>query len=424
MKKSILIGAIAALMLFAFVACDNSGATVESKIITQIEVTSEVPSLFKGEDLSESDITVVATALDGSTFTVPASDLTVVVDTDGADVKVDSGEATKIGTVAYTGYNYGSLTPVTADVEAIVYTMDNIKVTGPATPAAFYFVQPTTGAAVKFHTEYDPSLYTVTAEAIDDEDGTTVLFSRPLVYSKTAADTEYSVEIAKKTANAATSEAGTITFEVSTAFGSVASQSVEILCQPDNVKSVTLAVKDGKKFVGGVAATTYEKAEYFDATAVYESGYTEAITDTYSIAFDQSSLTQDSKLPAAPGAATVSATYKNVKSNVVTVTTVSDYIVSYTASYTESATVKATEKVQKDLVKFDITWASGATTPSTFKPSFTISDNDGTMPNITGSYVFSVVLTNTEAADATTKYALLSVPVGSVTTTKDSIDNQ
>ena len=419
MKKSILIGAIAALMLFAFVACDNSGATVESKVITQIEVTSEVPSLFKGEDLSASDITVVATALDGSTFTVPAADLDVDVDTEATTVKADSGEATKIGTVTYKGFSYGSTAPVTADVKAYVYTMDNIKVTGPATPATFYVVKPST--EIEFHTEFDPAAYVVTAEAIDDEDSSLVLFSRELVYSETAAESEYSVAIAKDDANL-TAGAGKITFTANTAFGTVSGKDVAIICQVDRVVSATLEAKDDVKFIAGDAAATYANGTYFDVAVTYASGYSEELTSGYTIAFDNSGLV-GANLPAVGAAASASATITGttVKTNTEVVNTSANYITSYTASYKESKTVKEGEKVVKENVEIKPVWKVESLKPATFNPTFTISDNDGTMPSIAvgEKYVFTVTLTNVEAADAEPNYALLTVPCGASTTAAD-----
>ena len=160
-------------------------------------------------------------------------------------------------------------------------------------------------------------------------------------------------------------------------------------------------------------ATDIVKAEYV-------SGYSEKLTSGFSVTFDSSSLTNDN-LPSATGAAaTASATIsgQTVKANPITVYTSANYITGYTASYQAQATVKPGEKVQKDLVTITPVWK--VENKSTFTPSFTVSDSDGTMPQIASgsTYVFTVVLTNPEAADAEPGYALLTVTAGDTTTTK------
>ncbi len=414
--KKVFIGVLAALMLFAFTACENgSGSALENSIITKIEVTSEAPSYFVGDAISTSDFTVVATRLDGSTFVVPASDLDLT-DNETVEGAEAVDEARTVATVAYTGYSYGTTNPVTAELKAYVYQLDQIKVEGPATPETYYIVKP--DAEIEFHTEYNPASYTVTGEALDDDNE--VIYSRELVYSEETADSEYTVAAAKDDTNLTSGE-GTLTFTVADALSSSAEAKEEaIICQPDRMVSAKLAANPNVKFIAGDVAANYTNSTYFNVTAEYVSGYSEKLTSGFSVTFDSSSLTNDN-LPSATGAAaTASATIsgQTVKANPITVYTSANYITGYTASYQAQATVKPGEKVQKDLVTITPVWK--VENKSTFTPSFTVSDSDGTMPQIASgsTYVFTVVLTNPEAADAEPGYALLTVTAGDTTTTK------
>ncbi len=74
MKKSILIGVLAALMLFAFTACENGTVTVD--YIKQVYATNNAETAYlPGETVNLTDYTFTALMYDGRTVTVDASDI-------------------------------------------------------------------------------------------------------------------------------------------------------------------------------------------------------------------------------------------------------------------------------------------------------------------------------------------------------------
>ena len=429
MKKTILVGLIASMMLFAFVACDNSSNVgLGNSVVTKIEVTSEAPSIFVGDTVAKSSLTVVGTYLDGSTFTVPESDYTFTQNAAASLTDVNSGELTAIGTVTYTGFNYSGQ-PLSADVEGYVYSVDKLVVEGPDTPESYYFIYDSTAT---FTSEYNPANYTVTAQALDDEDN--VLFSRELTYvadedatATFAADStsEYKVTPAKTASNAIPGE-GTLKFERNSKFanvgGSNTASAVEepIACQLDTVARITVSVKDDAEFIAGAALSTVTgtPTTYFTAKSIYQSGY-EADLATFSIAFD-AAISATNELPVAGSTVTVTATSGTLTAT-TPITTIANYITGFTASYKSGATVKPGESIVRDNVTISgITWENSTVgAPSGFTPAFTLSRND--MPSTVatnGSWTYVVTLTNAEAAKEA-PYAYMTVNAGTTTTPAD-----
>ena len=102
--KKVFIGVLAALMLFAFVACDNSSSSGLDQVVVSISV-SGTPTYFAGETADIEDYTVTATTLGGSTFTVEEADLSWV-GTHVAAVGTEEGATVAVGQIVYTGTAY------------------------------------------------------------------------------------------------------------------------------------------------------------------------------------------------------------------------------------------------------------------------------------------------------------------------------
>ncbi len=412
MKRTILIGVLAALMLFAFTACENNTTTgVEQLIVTKIEVTSEAPSLFDGEDFDDSALTVVATRLDGTTFDVPASDYEFTAVTATAK----EAELTKVGTVKYTGFSYDGAEP-TADVEAYVYTPDKVVVEGDV--ASYYYT--TANAATS---AYDAKAYKVKLQALDT-DNTTVIYERELNYvadedsSWTAtADSEYSVTVKTPAQVASANVAGSGTVEFKSAIGSNLTASKTALFQLDVAQGITVAVKDDVEFIAGDTIDKTAEEANFTVTRNYLSGYTEDVdASDFTLEFTVSGSGL-STYPAAGSSVTVKAKVGDFEAE-TTISTIANYIESFTAKYGTSPSyaevVKPGDALVDEYVEITPVWA-GTTKPADFKPTYTISDN-ATMPSTvaeSGSWVFTVTLTNAESkADP----AYMTVNAGATTT--------
>ena len=193
MKRTILIGVLAALMLFAFTACDNTASTGYEQAV--ISITAEgTPEYFVGDEVALSDYTVTATRFNGETFTVPAADLAL------SSNAVVEGEAKKAATITYTGFTYGGAT-VSTDVLATGYTLDAINVAVKDGQKTYY---------KNSSTENLNDDYTVTAYALDNDE---------VVYERELASDEFTIESAGFISDEKFTKTGeaTLTFKVGAA---------------------------------------------------------------------------------------------------------------------------------------------------------------------------------------------------------------
>ena len=106
MRKSILIGVLAALMLFAFVACDNQ---MGYKIPTGMTATVSKTEYLVGEKIDPNTITATVEFIDGSTQNFSGSQLGVVAEamTEGeksVTLSYGAGDSTVTYNVTLTGY--------------------------------------------------------------------------------------------------------------------------------------------------------------------------------------------------------------------------------------------------------------------------------------------------------------------------------
>ncbi len=346
MKKSILIGVLSALMLFAFVACDNNSAAGLNSMVTGLSVTSAAPEYFVGETPSIDDYTIVATRLDGSTFTVSADE----IDVDFTATTTASEETpVAVATAAYNGITYGDIKPVT--LTAYVYTLDQISVAGPEGLSASYYGLPTDET-------FNKAAYTVTAEAVDEADDDAVLFSRTL-----SAD-EYAVSAAMVTSNATSGDAN-ITFTAD--YGTSVTDVVKVMIYEDYLTDISVAAKDDVEVIIGDTPKSSSPADFFDITGTYVSGKTAPITadgTNVKISWAENAL-KDGKFTSAAATAQVTTTINGAAvTRSASITPVKDYLESFTASYNRSVYVNGSVDAAGVVIGTQ-TWASGGSTPVT-----------------------------------------------------------
>ena len=270
MKKSILIGALAALMLFAFVACDGGTASAADRTIVAISVTDGPTEYFGGETIDLDDYTVMATQVNGDTVPVEAKYLSLDEDKVTAPADNSAVEPGVIATVTYNGpfmATYG----LQADITASVYKLDSLNVEAAETQATYY-----NGSSTK-NLKDD---YVVTAYAIYDDE---VVFEREL-----EAD-EYSVSAADSFIVAdAFAKAGKAVLTFSTSYNSSAtaiedgSLTASVYVLNDYIESFEFVIggDDATKEPIIDSTTTLNASDYVTVTYSMASGKTGNATET------------------------------------------------------------------------------------------------------------------------------------------------
>ena len=415
MKKSILIGALAALMLFAFVACDgNSGATtLEDYVVTDITVTSEIPTYFKGQKADASLVTADITTLAGTTRAASEKELNVTLDTNVTETSDKTGEPVKIGTVKFAGFAQDDLsTP--ADVMAYVYTLDEIKVAGPQELETYYVKNGDTDAMAS--TKVNVSEYTVTGNALDDKTGA-VLYTAELVYDAKedgSADTDSEYTVSFPTTGIAVGGAK-LTFKAATALSATATDDFDIILVEDALESLALDVKPGVKIVDGCKWVSGDntandanigQSELFTVTATFKSGVVEE-NYTATVSFDN--IGSDNTFV---GGRSYAATVKVGEISTQQIVNVGEREISkITATYTSGKVVKPGEAIDNEYVTIKADWLYGLAKEGWEATSFTVSNN-GVMPDYiatTGSYPFAVSIPEFDG------YAFMTVSAGEKT---------
>ncbi len=110
MKKTILVTLVAAMMLFAFVACDSNAGY---PVLRDTGIATTTTEYLVGEEINPADFTFVAYNYDGTTREIPA-----------ADVKLVSGDTEDAGDVSLKF----SWNGITFDGNVTVYAVDSIEV--------------------------------------------------------------------------------------------------------------------------------------------------------------------------------------------------------------------------------------------------------------------------------------------------------
>ena len=407
MKKSILIGAIAALMLFAFVACDNSTAGTGYDMMVISLQTESVPAVIKGQTPSESDYVVTGTRYNGEVFTVPAEDLKFNL-TAASDVSADEDEAKEVGTVVYVGpYNGGLVTQgaVGTTLKALVYDLKGVEVKGPATPETYYedVIGKTYNGKDNATAEdvFKKASYTVSAlyEDFDGEIQKKALAADEYVVEGFVDTTVGKVEVTFK---ADINKDGTAdTYTQDTDYNCKAT----VMIQSDSISTWSAEAAEDVEFVKGATATLPQATD-FVVTVNYKSGASEKVTDG-------TGVTVGDKWVSGVGAegatdagkfnstsAVVEVTYNETKQNVpfpVVANTITSFEVAYTGS-----PLSAGQNFTKAQLTITPDWLDDANpvVADSKDLNVTISEN-GVMPSAaTGSHVFRITLTDyPEAGD-------------------------
>ena len=411
MKKSILIGALAALMLFAFVACDGSGSAsaLEENIITGLAVTSDVPTVFKGETIDEDDLTVVVTTLAGTTRTLSSDEFTFApnysMTSEDETLKDKEDKSVSVGIVTYDGYSYTDTTGIFAVVKANVYTLDKITVSAPSTPQTYY-----TGWSDQ-KVDYTP--YTVTGTALGENDE--VLYSRALV-----AEDEYTATLS----GTDSAGKGTLTFAPVSALDSasaVASATTSVIVRTDKVDTVVLTTKSSYEVIAGTPVPTAktELEKIFDVTVNYISGKTESYPAS-GVEFEFTGTVAGSastQVMPSSGSVSVKAKYSDVESNSVPVQITPNYVKTFTATYKSGKVVAAGDSVVTGNVEVSATsWAADNGTKPTGDLAFTV--HDSVMPDLEEDAVWEFMVTLDAYPQA--GFVMMPVTVGAETSKADA----
>ena len=356
MKKSILIGALAALMLFAFVACDNSTATGFDQLVMSISVTG-TPTYFVGEEADLSDYTVTATTFAGSTFTVDSEDLSWASATHKAALgDEEEGSTVTVGTIKYDGLTYSE--PVTAEAKAVVYTLDKFEVVGPASAEVYY--------GVPELKNFNYTAYKATASALDDNDA--VLYSREIANATEEAPKGYTVALTKGESETITSSTDYTGAATATFTYLEETDTADLIIQKNYIESfeVKVANAEAPVIIGAVAG---DAEDWITVTATYANGHKGAVTASADNtkwadgALDDKEEHKDapvftsndaSIVVTLPTGRTGVATEKSISLDPVT-----DYVTEFKVTYDTSKAVTAGRSLYAaDFGLTEVTWAS------------------------------------------------------------------
>ena len=337
--KKVFIGVLAALMLFAFTACQNENPMAGiSDLVTKIEVTSSVNSYFDTElAAAEKDITVVATRVDGSTFTVPENQY----DYEPVELVTanDGEEAIVIGTVEYTGSTYSNAS-VSAPVYGYVYDVVDLTIKAPATAETYY--------GIPSDKTFNKSAYTLTVVSKDGED------DEPL-YSKVLAADDYTVSFGESQTGDVTV---TFTYDAETAKTATA----KIVVLEKYLESIKVSVKAGVEAIIGDVAEAANT--YVDVVGVYSNGEESALS-TATVKWDETTLSNDEtgkKFTSTDAVVVVTAKggLNNTDITVRTpIDTIADYVTDYSVTVPSKQLYATTQISNTEFVLGSVTWKSG-----------------------------------------------------------------
>ena len=323
--KKIMILMLSLAVLFSFAACDNENggsSSFQEMVVTSIEITAGPEKYFSGETLDAKDYTVVATRLNGETFTVEAKDLSItgtLSATSNDDVKTE-----KVGTISYNGSF--ALSSVTADVMASVYSLNAIDVEKTGAAKQYYTSQNATDV-----TRAD---YVVTAYAIDSDDN--VVYSRALEADEYTINNDADTSFASGTVALTFAPVASIKGTFSTNPAGYDNTST-ISVAPDTVKNISLALIDADEddYVEAiVGATAGNPEQYVEVTYIMASGVetttkpsnAETVTYAWQTGFNDQSVFTESPV-------TITATYgtgTTAPTAMAQVKPVANYIKSFT----------------------------------------------------------------------------------------------
>ena len=396
MKKSILIGALAALMLFAFVACDGSVGT-DSVSMTVVSIATEsVPEIVQGQKVSLSDYEVIATRYNGETFVVPAEDLEfATAPVAMTTASTDEDDAKDVSTIKYVGSYAGLYGEVetAAPVTALVYPIKAITVSGPDN-AKYYQNLSTDNKKLgdkdaSIVDQFKAADYTVTAiyEDFDEVEHSVVLAAEE--YETNLQDTSDDT-------------IGGVTVKFTPKNVSGFSQDAEYA--GDNEKQI-LIVKD--TITGWSAkATEYEyikganapTGDYkYEATATWASGATSTVAST-SITASWTSGVDSGKFMSNAATAVLTLTMDGSSQN-INYTLTDPYVVSFKVS-ADGYSPEVGKAIDKTKITIAPSWKDNVTGTATFTEGKGFSLDTTTAPNVEGELPVVVTLDGQSKAPA------------------------
>ena len=402
--KKVFIGVLAALMLFAFVACDNNAPSVEltNPVVRLYQDEDNVVEYLVNEVPTVDDFVIMAQRADGSVFQVAADDLRII--------SQNTATAGEDATVASIAYNLGYMVaPV--NVKATVYGVEKVEAEYTGSDFDTYYVgytstNPEDGRLANdvFH----KSQYTVTVTY--DTDQTRVLESNEYVVTTIA-------DMATGTAKTATiivdlNKDGAADSDASTSTATVSN--LVIVSDPIRSLAIELAEDvngDVTEFIAGEDAGTAPTAADFKVTGTYASGKT-AVTSNVTLSYITDTL-EEGDFPES-GTFTVRATAKDntaifvEQSFSVTANYVKNFTINNIAGLAPGAVVNATTQT--------VNWAG--TPPA--NTTYTVVASPSAMPTdaVPGnSYKFVFTLEGHPEADPVV--ALISCVSGSGTSSTE-----
>ena len=140
MKKTILVGLMAAMMLFAFTACE--GGSASTGFVTMVEASTSVEYVYGVDTPSASDFTFTGYTTTGSAVTIPSNQFTV------ADSEFDA-DAEEYNVT----FNWAS-TEMTATGTAVAYMPEDAEVAAGTAQVQYYTVAEGTNAIENDTTDY------------------------------------------------------------------------------------------------------------------------------------------------------------------------------------------------------------------------------------------------------------------------------
>ena len=361
--KKVFIGVLTALMLFAFVACENQ-TPVNSYDLAVVGIEVEgAPSILLGEKPEAFDYVVTATRYNGETFVVSADDLKFEI-SDTSSLTVNSAtnkEAQKVGTVTYVGPyaggTYGST--LTEEVNAYVYAVESLTVTG-AEDAKYYqnvVGKKVNGVVATTDNILRKSDYTVTATYtdIDGEKQTSVLADDQYAVTGFDDKTVARVELTFAPVGKAYAEDGANEFTQADG-----KNTAYIIIQTDSISSWTVDAADtADEYVIGASATgAVPTTDDVVVTVNYASGAVEELSTGYTVANSWKTGVTEGKFAGTSG--TIDVTY-NGETKVATFAFVQNTVESFTIN--ASAQVVPGTNLQASQLNVNATWKDAANEP-------------------------------------------------------------
>ena len=399
MKKSILIGVLAAMMLVAFVACDNGTVVNPYDDIVVKLVVEGTPDVVVGAAPSASDYVVTGVKSTGEEFTVPAADLSFDF-TAAEAVSAPSAEdaPAQVGTVTYVGKYYPSVDPVSAPLTANVFAVKSLEVSGPTDAQYYegYIGKTVNGVEATFDNTFRFNDYTVSAtyEDFDGEEHTVTLTKEQY---KVTGFNDSSVAQIELTFAPVKGDGS----DYSSFAQSDGKNKASIIIVQDHIVGWDAVADTTKTFyVGSVADDNVPTADDVEVSVRYYSGASEVLSSGYEVANAWKTGVEDDeesddygKLVGSSG--TITVTYKDYAAQ-TTKDVRFDFEENTIVKFSVSAPTQLNANTQllTDQVSISATWADEDNPLVANDDLVPVISNNGVVPAGVTEYVFKITLSD------------------------------